>query len=255
MVGTRSRRVDVVRIVNLTLGVTLAITLAVLWWTSRPPSFTFEPARLTAADTTVVLLGDSTGNDEGEWFTRLLADAGDELDVTVIYREWDRDRSQYGPPRTLVEGGPTWVVYNGSVAGATADDHIGRFDRVVPERPDVLLVSDGHNYGDDTGTQLADDLDRLLGTVDRRWTGVAVAVMAQNPQRPPAVGVDPHAARMKSLPRYADERGITLVPVFESWPGGEAARRLVEDDGVHPSSGGSRLWADVASDVLAPSPG
>lgn len=73
---------------------------------------------------------------------------------------------------------PLLTAYNGSMPGSTLAYHAARSDLVIPERPDLLLVSSCHNYATSDGTAYVAAVKAFLDLV-RVGTGASIASRAR----------------------------------------------------------------------------
>lgn len=219
--------------------------------TEAPPEdLVLEEARavLQREERTVVLvLGDSTGNDRGEWtFLWAQALAGTRPTWIAPWNEWTEDG--YIEPEQLLadqagEGSLGEVlVLSGQQTGAPAGYAASRIDLMVPETPDLVILNLGHNnLAEDVAEGLASTLEALRTEID---DDVPVLVTLQQPQ----VG-DQAADVRAAVAAWAEEEGLPTMDV--------AARFLQEEDpdsllldAVHPDEVGSQLWAEVVARAL-----
>lgn len=212
---------------------------------------------------TVALAGDSTGDSHLEWFElswRLsMRDVWPERPARLY--SWDNTTSAHGAVEPWQAGNgvlPMFTAYNGSVAGSTLDAQRTYMAAMFPVKPDLLMISHGHNYTVDAPAYLA-DLDLFVEQFHATYPGVPVACLSQNPQFTTGAKtqpqVDQHAARMLALRDHCKDRGWGYVPTWEAFSqrSGSGAS-LINVDGVHPTPAvtseavltGGRLQADVA---------
>lgn len=117
--------------------------------------------------TVVLVLGDSTGNDRGEWTFRWAeALAGTRPTWIAPWNEWTEDG--YIEPEQLLAGQAgegslgEVLVLSGQQTGAPAGYAASRVDLLVPETPDLVILNLGHNNGaDDVAEGLASTLEAL----------------------------------------------------------------------------------------------
>lgn len=223
--------------------------LAVAAWSSAPAAASHGEARAVlgrAAPITVSVLGDSTGNEDGEWVDLWARRLGQSR--TVVLHQWDDGRGGWLPTvRVYGSGGPQVTIWNGSKSGAQAGYALDRLGLIQPVRPDLVVYSFGHNHwpGNVVGP-----LRSLTSAVDRRWpVPPAALVVLQNPElgeRAPT-----HARVEDEVSRWAGEAGLPTVDVFAAFRSRPDEARLLKDF-HHPSAAGSAVWAQVVEEALSP---
>lgn len=152
---------------------------------------------------------------------------------------------------------PDAVFYNTSVSGTRLEYQQARLPLLFPERLDVLFLSAGHNYQQQTPAELHAAIDSFVADFRALWPGTPIILTGQNPEFAPATARLAHNTRQQSLPAYAKTRGFGYIPVttaFLAQP--NKGRALVLDDGIHPTVGavedtGSALWRDTVHAYLS----
>lgn len=221
------------------------------------PSQLISVLRRNRQDASIVLTGDSTGNETGEWFylTMLWLIAKFPA-YTVTYRLWDDATQTYGSVSTLQTGtGPrTLAIYNASHPGAGYDysfqnGNTPRFLAIFPVTPTTIITSYGYNSGTTTYRTETTELARWI---TGNFPTSEVIMVAQ----PPKATADPDSAN--SVLRSADVRAVALqngyglidaTQVFLDYGNFDT---LIMGDYIHPNAQGMALWAEEAKKIFDP---
>ena len=149
--------------------------------------------------------------------------------------------------RALRERGRPIRVQNAGVSGDTVAQGRARLERVLANKPDVLVVALGIN--DALRGQSLDAAERDLATIVERGqaSGARVVLVGMRIPNEPH-GAD-YAARFANLyPRLAANRRLHFVPFLLEGVAG--SRDLNFPDGLHPNAAGhARLAQNVAREV------
>jgi lysophospholipase L1-like esterase len=192
---------------------------------------------------TISVLGDSTGDEPGEWvdlWAHHLADAG----RTVKFFQFDASKNAYPQDPVVLGSGPkTVAIWNGSVFGSTGTYAIARLGAMQPQRPDLIVYSYGHN---NTKTTVVADLQTLKEKTDARWGGLPYAVTFQNPAR--GTRQAPSAASVALLRDWVSQTGAASIDVPAAY-GDMPLGSLLKDE-VHPNPQGERIWVDTVISAL-----
>lgn len=219
---------------------------------SAPP-VPAERARavLQQEDRVVVLaLGDSTGNDVGEWTFRWAQALAETRPTSIVpWNEWTEDgyiepevlSSAVAPRADGVVLGEV-VVWSGHQSGAPASYPANRIGAMVPEQPDLVVLNYGHN---NTVRDVADELDRTLEAL-RAQVGdqVPVVVTLQQPQY-----ADENAPVREAVQAWARARDLPVIDVAARFNERDDPGELLTD-ALHPNDEGSALWAQVVAEAL-----
>lgn len=199
-------------------------------------SWTMGNARsAVAGDGSVVLvLGDSTGNDEGEWVDLW---AENELGTTAALWRFD---SEDGYTR---EGGDT-RVWSGSQPGAKATYPAQHWSDIWSAKtPDLVIFNFGHNYP--TPTRAVEDLEALRQRVAKRAPSAPILVMLQNPQEN-----DANEEARLGIAAWAKDQGLPTIDIAGAFAKSGIPYDELRRDRVHPSAEGSKIWADAVGAAL-----
>ncbi len=211
-------------------------------------------AKLAAgrADASILVLGDSTGNEAGEWPDLLLRDLAKRFPrYTAAYRQFDL--RGFAPVWSKRGSGPhTLTLYNASWGGTTTRWDLP-FTRIFGSlHADLIFISHGHNEGALVPAEpyWRDDLLALTESVSLASPSSEIVLIAQNPRTADA-SMGPRRYVTRTV---AQARGYGFVNVWRAFehaaPGGRvasdpAAGSLLLADGVHPNAAGQRVWADA----------
>lgn len=153
--------------------------------------------------------------------------------------------------------GASLLVRNGSMPGSTLDYQSARLAEMIPEAPDVLILSSGHNYDDTDAATYLTAYAGFVADVLAAYPDTPIIASSQNPEFPdgttsqrPQADVDAHRARLVALRGEAVAQGWGYIPVYEVFAsqanGGRAW--VSATDGIHPNydpdgpNDGSDLW-------------
>lgn len=218
----------------------------------QTPQFQRLLAKLDNADfdASIVLAGDSTGNETNEWYYRFAqAVAAIYPAWTVLHRLWNDGTGSFDTATTIQTGtGPRTVTFwNGSISGSIATRHAGaNFDKIfVDTSPDLILTSYGHNGGSPV-LQQVDYYNSLYGPLDRVAPDVPVIVIGQNP----TLSDETMAPKVDTFRAMAGRRLYGFIDVHSAFK--QDGRPLSEllADSVHPNDAGSQLWADTVMNAF-----
>lgn len=215
--------------------------------------------REAAADSTILVVGDSTGASLTRW-PRLVCNklATAYPTWTIKYHGWDDPTKTYpvGNDVTVQTGtnGRTLHVYNASVSGQVigyAQNNIGSITSGIT--PNVILFNYGHNSPQLTDDYRAIHASGMLSYISL-WPNALVASMTQNPR---AVTDPEYAAdqgKQRAIYEMSVAMGLPLIDVNEAFRQyGNYAADLLNPDGLHPNdTAGSPLWADLVWDAIKP---
>jgi len=194
---------------------------------------------------TISVLGDSTGNDAGEWVDLWARHLGGSH--IVVLHQWDSVRGAWTPqPITYGNAGPRLTIWNGSQPGANARYPVDKLSRLQPERPDLVIYSFAHN---DTAETVVGGLVSTIDAVDKRWTSsILRVVILQNP------GLHQHGriqgSTLAALTRWADDSHQPTIDVTSAFRNSRDLPALMQND-AHPNAAGSQLWEATVAAALS----
>lgn len=199
--------------------------------------------RAGADDVTLLVVGDSTGDERTEWVALWAARMADE-GARVTYRDWVPGEERWtDDPLTLGDGDRHVTIVNASQAGARPGYPLAR--RLLPDAADLVLVSFGHNG---TREQEVAEMRQLLDRLAQDYPDAPVGVIAQNP----ALGgsAEHSRANREAVEQVARARDLPVIDVHGAFVDHGDVESLLVDD-LHPSDAGSRLWAETVHRFLA----
>ena len=130
-------------------------------------------------------------------------------------------------------------ILNAGVSGDTTAGGLARLDRVLRQRPDVIVVELGAN--DALRGLPLDDTERNLRTLIERVRESGTSVLLLGMHIPTNYGRDYTTAFTQIYPRLADELDVPVVLTFLEGVGGKRTMNL--PDGLHPNPEGHRRLA------------
>lgn len=205
---------------------------------------------LMQKDPYLLLQGDSTGNEDWEFFfltvQKLCADYPTH---TVYYRTWNTTTLTW-EGRTLQTGTSARVlrIYNGSVPGATPAYWQGTLKDYAYDgfQFDMVIVNYGLNVSTDAIIQKS-SLSAYLYTLKSEQPNAEIVFNIQCPDYTDAVLLSRSQMRSDAQRQIVDEYGVASVDVFskfselvnsstvESWYG----------DRIHPNPAGQAVWSEL----------
>lgn len=215
-------------------------------------------------DASLVVLGDSTGNDSNEWVYLLaLWLALIYPTHTVVYRLWDDTTRAYGAPVTISTGtgSRTLTIYNASVAGRNCYyPQVAGFSTMIPVSPDLVIINHGHNeqphLNEADGLLFAGRYSALIMRISTTFQDPDIFSIIQNPQTVNSY----QQMRAQVILDVASQMGIGVIealPEFLAYPNWAT---MLMADSVHPGSLGSgvtlmcvqRIFTETAIGPAAP---
>jgi lysophospholipase L1-like esterase len=200
----------------------------------------------------VTVLGDSTGNAEGEWVDLAFRTLSETLDRPLIQYPWFVESARYGDPirsNSDADGAPI-VVWNGSASGKTASYSLANYESMVPQQPDAVLINHGLNNVRDPDA-IGDQFSAVLTRTEQSWPGaVGYAVLLENPRFDD--WADAHDAVLSRADSWLGERPFVLaIDVHSAYLARADVATLLMPDLLHPTTAGSRVTADTVLETIA----
>jgi hypothetical protein len=208
----------------------------------RPPRL--GPFRAAVGDAgSILVIGDSTGNDPGEWVDLWAQDLGRAREVTL--RQWASGAEEFADPPLVYGSGRALGIWNLSYPGVRAD-YAGRLAS-VPVQPDAVILNVGHNRS-------ANAIRRVIRTttpaIEDRWGEVPEAYVLQNPS---TADPDQSESAVTFLRTLATQDRVPVIDVHAAFLEAGPLGALL-GDGTRPNAQGSRVWADAVGAALIGQP-
>ena len=222
---------------------------------SRYSLASFTDARDLLEDTertfVVQVIGDSTGNEPGEWVDVAFRSLALQLDRPLIQHPWDPLSSSYLAPISANESGTRapLEVWNGSASGKTAAYSLANFDRLVPETPDLVILNHGLNNVL-APAQVGEQFTALVAEIERHWPSqIGYAALLENPR------LDQYAAAHDDVLTHvtgwlAEHQEVRAIDVHSAYLASPEITTLLLPDLLHPTPAGSALTAKTVLEAF-----
>lgn len=200
-------------------------------------------------DATIVVLGDSTGNQTFEWvyvYSGLLA--AKYPNFTVEYYLWNVAGEVFDAAETLQtgSGSNTLKIYNSSIAGAKPIVHLA--DNFAPQitdiSPDLVIISHGHNCTDSNRTYY--QLSSLTESILEALPDTPIILTAQNPHTDTTL-MDSITGSVREL---AASKGYGVLDVHNVFKLADPTYSNLYTDTVHPNATGYSIWAAYVNERI-----
>jgi hypothetical protein len=197
----------------------------------------------------VQVIGDSTGNEPGEWVDLAFRALAEELDRPLVQHPWDVLSGSYLDAIPANEDGSSapLEVWNGSASGKTAAYSLDNFDVLVPTRPDLVILNHGLNNVLEPA-RVGTEFSALVAEIERTWPStVGYAALLENPR------LDQYAAAHDEVidqvtTWLSSHQEVRTIDVHAAYLGSPDVTALLLPDLLHPAPAGSAL---TAATVLA----
>jgi acyl-CoA thioesterase-1 len=209
------------------LGQAAAVSFMTLWLATTLPSITYSAGAATNDRPRIVAFGDS--------LTAGLGVAAEETYPAQLQRRLD---SQGLPYR----------VINAGVSGDTTAGGLRRVDWVLKSRPDIVILELGANDGL-RGLKLQETKANLEKII-QRCRDASVRVVLAGMKLPPNYGTEYTKSFEAIYPALAKQFRLPLIPFFLEGVAGSTS--LNQADGIHPTSEGYRIIADLVMETVTP---
>lgn len=196
----------------------------------------------TTQPVTIVVLGDDTGDEPGEWVS-VMADLIATTRTVSIRQVGTSDPPQYGPPRTLGSAGSTATIWNASRRGGSAASAAAWLGQLVPATPTVVLLSYGRN---DRAESVAAELQATATLLRKAFPTSAIGIVLQ----PPTAGDTTVSTRL-AIATWARANQLPTIDVAAAFARDGDPQRLVSSvDPISVNAAGGRLWAQTVVAAL-----
>jgi hypothetical protein len=221
----------------------------------RSQLVSFADARDRLADSgrpfVVTVIGDSTGNEEGEWVDLVFRELAEDLDRPLVQHPWDIFTDSYLPEiRSNVDAGSApIVVWNGSASGKTGQYSLAHFGTLVPAQPDLVIFNHGLNNVPKPQS-VAPQLTALVAEIERYWPeSVGYAAILENPRFDEWAGA--HATVIDNVSSWlAENQAVRPIDAHAAYRAAPSPELLLLPDLLHPSPAGSALTAATVLEAL-----
>ncbi|SFN59220.1 Lysophospholipase L1 [Mycetocola miduiensis] len=199
----------------------------------------------------VTVIGDSTGDQPGEWVDLAFRELAESLDRPLIQHPWDILTGSYLPEISFNEDAPSApiVVWNGSASGKTGQYSLAHFDTLVPAQPDIVIFNHGLNNVQKPKT-VAPQLTALVAEIERYWPeSVGYAAILENPRFDDWSAA--HTAVIDNVSSWlAENQAVRPIDTHAAYLASPTPELLLLPDLLHPSPEGSALTAATVLDAL-----
>lgn len=225
------------------------------------PSKLFSILSRGKRDAHLGIAGDSTGNENTEWFYLTVQAIADMYPAyTVVYRLWDHTTQTLGSPVTIQTGMGlrTLHVYNGSVPGENASyiytpgTGAIRISTMFPADMDAVILSYGYNW---TSASYRFEILKGARAIRARNPHSDIVLVSQPPRANGTTNEAENASRNEDVRAVAAQEGFGLIDAYQAFIDyGNYSADLVQGDGIHPNALGSQIWASQAIRTLSANP-
>lgn len=199
----------------------------------------------------VQVIGDSTGNEPGEWVDLAFRSLADELDRPLVQHPWDVLSSAYLEPISANVDGKNapLEVWNGSASGKTAAYSLANFDTLVPTEPDLVILNHGLNNVLQPA-QVGEQFTALVAEIERHWPSrIGYAALLENPR------LDQYATAHTEVIGHvstwlAEHQMVRPIDVHAAYRDSADVTTLLLPDLLHPAPAGSALTAATVIGAL-----
>lgn len=207
------------------------------------PGMLSDPERRSV----MVVLGDSTGNGPDEWVALMAQNLAKDLGRRVEFVNYNPQAERYAQPRVYGPDTESLVIYNVGIAGATTAEMTQVLETVLPENPEMIITSVGHNQ---LPLEVGRDMDLFRDAIVEQWPNAQLATIAQNP------ALEERAARQDktvgNIKAWAYTRSVPIIEVYGLIKSHTDYADLYTDI-IHVGPEGAALWAQTVEDqLLAP---
>jgi acyl-CoA thioesterase-1 len=150
--------------------------------------------------------------------------------------------------RRLDSRGLRYRVINAGVSGDTTAGGLRRVDWVLKSRPDIVVLELGANDGL-RGLKVQETRANLEKII-QRCREASVLVVLAGMKLPPNYGTEYTKSFESIYPALAKQYRLPLIPFFLEGVAGSTA--LNQSDGIHPTSEGYRIIADLVMEAVRP---
>ena len=196
--------------------------------------------------TTFAVVGDSTGDNVGEWVYMIAVWIGTTYDKSVTIQTWDSVAGYYHPAQSMTEGkSGSVMIFNGSAPGRDMQYSTEYLAALLPSSREIgsVFVSHAHNQAP---KDIKGPLTVLANAIAELHPESKLGVVLQNPDNLPDVL---QRERVESMRAWAERRGIPTIDVLDAFLATGDFSPLLADR-LHPNEAGYEVWASVFEAAL-----
>jgi len=143
--------------------------------------------------------------------------------------------------RKLRDAGYDYRVINAGINGEKSGEVLGRFDSIIAQRPDIVILQTGTNDGLRGHSPL--DMKRNIQTIVRKLNEHGVTVVLAGMQNLKKRTGDYDELFAQAYAGVARAEGVILIPLFLAGVAGDPG--LNRADGIHPTAEGYRVVVET----------
>lgn len=189
----------------------------------------------------LVVLGDGSSNETGEWVNELGTLFG-KTRSTQVRRINQADGASYNDPIHYGTADPRLDIWNASATPAVALDDTN-VTKLIPNTPSLVLISQGR----DASAESTKQLDAALKAIQEAYPKAPVAVVLQ-PERTDGS----RASELAAIRSWAGEQGLATIDVAKAFSTADRPSEYQLTDGQF-TAGGHALWANTVYKAISAS--
>lgn len=211
------------------------------------------------ADVNILVLGDSTAAQSGQFPDELMPDVQALYPHRTLQKAtWDNTGHAWGSFSTVGSSGSGSFkikFWQGAVSGTVCEQPLNYFDAWVGVvQPDLVIVHHGHNYGKNAsdGGQPSDAVMdyvfrerylRFVAEVKKICPDADVLLTSQNPYLTSGARTEMSNIRAQAIRKIAADLGCAYGPVLEAYLATGSPATYLGGDLLHPNTAGAQLAA------------
>lgn len=198
------------------------------------------------ADINIVICGDSTGDQTGEWDDLLVTYLASLYPThTVTKRFWNTGTLVYDAPSTVQTGTGTKSlnIYIGGASGAQVTYAYTNIVNMIPVTPDLVMLSYGHNNNNPSIYRSL--YYQTTNEIRKRFPSSSIICIAQNPKGSAILNYQNGLDNVTVLSKLCETEGYGFINVMQAFIDYGDYNTDLLLDGTHPNAAGSQLWFDV----------
>lgn len=189
---------------------------------------------------TLLVVGDATGDEPGEWVDLWAQDLADSRRVTL--HQYDADAAQFSSSSVVNGSGRPLEIWNLSYPVARVD-YAERLAS-VPAKPGAVILNFGH---DRSRKVLRRAVNETADAIEERWGRLPSAWVLQNPTGGENAQEQEDAVAL--VRTMATRARVPVIDVHAAFLAEGSLQELLVD-GARPDEEGSKVWADAVRTAL-----